>query len=113
MAQWPRCECLEHTPRGAAETDLIGQLGIADVIGYYICGTEEPHGSTGPFLVDAEVPNVFKAQIDEEADELDLPENDLIDGDHAIKWREFPARSQPLYVASITLCLRQDLRHAS
>ena len=66
-----------HSQEGPLFSQLIGQFGIADVIGYYICGTEEPHGSTGPFLVDAEVWKVFKDQIDEDADDQDLLEDGL------------------------------------
>jgi hypothetical protein len=60
-----------HSQEGPLFSQLIGQFGIVDVIGYYVCGTEEPHGSTGPFLVDAQVWDVFKDQVDEEADEKD------------------------------------------
>jgi hypothetical protein len=66
-----------HSQEGPLFSQFVGQFGIADVIGYYICGTEEPHGSTGPFLVDAEDWNVFYDQIDEEADEQDLFEDGL------------------------------------
>jgi hypothetical protein len=59
---------------GALFSQFIGQFGIADVIGYYNCGPEEPHGSTGPFLVDAEIWDPFEDQIDEEASEQDVSE---------------------------------------
>ncbi|KAF8487917.1 hypothetical protein F5888DRAFT_1409101 [Russula emetica] len=71
-----------RSQEGPLFSQLIGQFGIADVIGYYICGTEEPHGSTGPFLVDAKVWDVFKDQIDEEANEQDLVEDGLTPQHH-------------------------------
>jgi hypothetical protein len=66
-----------HSQEGPLFSQLIGQFGVVDIIGYYICGTEEPHGSTWPFLVNAEVWDVFKDQIYEEADEQDLLEGGL------------------------------------
>jgi hypothetical protein len=66
-----------HSQEGPLFSQFIGQFGIADVIGYYCCGPEEPHGSTGPFLVDAEIWDPFEDQIDEEANEQDLFEGGL------------------------------------
>ena len=63
-----------HSQEGPLFSQLVGQFGIADVIGYYICGTEEPHGSTGPFLVNAEVWDVFNSWIDKGTNKRDLPE---------------------------------------
>jgi hypothetical protein len=57
-----------HSQGGPLFSELIGQFGVIDVIGYYICGTEEPHGSTGPFLVNAEIWDIFNDQVYEEAD---------------------------------------------
>jgi hypothetical protein len=71
------CPIKGHSQEGPLLTQLIGQFGIVDVIGYYICGTEEPHGSTGPFLVNAEVWDVLKGQVCGEADEQDLLEGGL------------------------------------
>jgi hypothetical protein len=61
---------------GPLLSQLIGQFGIAGIIGYYTCGPEEPHDSTGPFLVDAEMWKPFKDQ-DEEANEQELFEGGL------------------------------------
>jgi hypothetical protein len=66
-----------HSQEGALFSQFIGQFGIADVIGYYNCGPEEPHGSTEPFLVDAEIWDPFEDQVDEEAHEQDLFESGL------------------------------------
>src|SRR6267142_814327 len=38
---------------------FVGHFGIADVVGFHICGPDEPHGSTQQFLQDAEFWNVF------------------------------------------------------
>ena len=77
----------EHSQEGPLFSQLIGQFGIADVIGYYSCGPEEPHGSTGPFLVDAEIWDPFVDQIDEETNEQDLFEGGLTPRRHEPKER--------------------------
>jgi hypothetical protein len=76
-----------HSQEGPQFSQLIGQFGIADVIGYYSCGPEEPHGSTGPFLVDAEIWDPFEDQLDEEANEQNLFEGGLTPRRHGPKKR--------------------------
>ncbi len=38
-----------HSQEGPLLSQFKGQFGIADVIGYHNCGTEDPHGSTERF----------------------------------------------------------------
>ncbi len=61
-----------RSQEGPLFSKFIGKFGITDVFGYHICGPEEPHSSTGPFLVDADFWKLFEDQIDEDADEWDL-----------------------------------------
>ena len=51
-----------HSQEGPLFSQFNGQFGIADVIGYHICGPEEPHGSTGRLLNGAEFWNIFDEQ---------------------------------------------------
>jgi hypothetical protein len=44
---------------GPLLSQFYGQFGIADVIGYYECGPEDPHGSTSRLLNDAKFWGVF------------------------------------------------------
>jgi hypothetical protein len=44
---------------GLLFSQLTGQFGIADVIGYYECGTEDPHGSTMRLMSGAKHWDVF------------------------------------------------------
>jgi len=55
-----------HSQEGLLLSQFNGQFGIADVIGYHDCGTEDPHGSTRRLLNGAEFWRVFEQQ--------DLPE---------------------------------------
>jgi hypothetical protein len=43
-----------------------GHFGIADVVGFHVCGADELHGSTQRFLQDAEFWNVFGGVDDRE-----------------------------------------------
>ena len=38
---------------------FVNHFGIADVVGFHVCGPDEPHGSTQRFFHDAEFWNVF------------------------------------------------------
>ena len=38
---------------------FVGHFGIVDIVGFHVCGPDEPHGSTQRFLQDAEFWNVF------------------------------------------------------
>ena len=49
-----------HSREGPLLSQFNGQFGIADVIGYHECGTEDPHGSTSRLLNDAEFWRVFE-----------------------------------------------------
>lgn len=71
-----------HPQEGPLFSEFISQFGIADVIGYYNCGPEEPHGSTRPFLVDTEIWDPLEDQIGEEANELYLVEGGLTPRGH-------------------------------
>ena len=55
-----------NSQEGPLFSQFNGQFGIADVIGYYDCEPEDPHGSTRHLLNDAEFWRVFEQQ--------DLPE---------------------------------------
>jgi hypothetical protein len=48
-----------HAQEGQLLSRFVGQFGIADVIGFHVCGPDEPHGSTQRFLRNAEFWNVF------------------------------------------------------
>ena len=48
-----------HSQEGPLLSQLYGNFGIADVVGYHECGTEDPHGSTRRLLNDAEYWGVF------------------------------------------------------
>ena len=48
-----------HSQEGPLFSQFNGQFGIADVIGYYNCEPEEPHGSTRRLLNGAEFWNGF------------------------------------------------------
>jgi len=56
----------EHPQECPLFSQFYGQFGIADIIGYYGCGTGDPHSSTRWLLNGAEFWNVFRQQ--------DLPE---------------------------------------
>jgi hypothetical protein len=56
-----------RSQEGPLLSQFNGQFGIADVIGYYECGPEDPHGSTGRLSNGAEFWSVF--------DQNDLPED--------------------------------------
>jgi hypothetical protein len=49
-----------QSQEGPLLSEFNGQFGIADVIGYHICGTEEPHGSTGRLFNNAEFWSAFE-----------------------------------------------------
>jgi hypothetical protein len=49
-----------HSQEGPLFSQFNGQFGIADIIGYHECGTEDPHGSTSRLLNGAEFWEVFK-----------------------------------------------------
>jgi hypothetical protein len=51
-----------QSQEGPLLSQFNGQFGIADVIGYHHCGTEDPHGSTRRLLNDAEFWRVFGQQ---------------------------------------------------
>jgi hypothetical protein len=51
-----------HSQEGPLFLQFYGQFGIADIIGYYDCGTGDPHGSTRRLLNGAEFWNVFQQQ---------------------------------------------------
>jgi hypothetical protein len=55
-----------HSQEGPLFLQFYGQFGIADVIGYYDCGTGDPHGSTRRLLNGAEFWKVLEQK--------DLPE---------------------------------------
>ena len=48
-----------RSEEGPLFSQFYGQFGIADVIGYYNCGTGDPHGSTTRFSNGARFWNVF------------------------------------------------------
>jgi len=48
-----------HSHEGPLFSQFTGQFGIADVLGYHECGTEDPHGSTMRFLNGAKFWDVF------------------------------------------------------
>ena len=49
-----------HSQEGPLFSQFVGQFGIADVIGYYVCGPNDSHGSTGPFFKGAEFWSVLE-----------------------------------------------------
>lgn len=51
-----------HPQEGPLLSQFYGQFGIADVIGYYNCRPEDPHGSTRGLLNNAKVWSLFKQQ---------------------------------------------------
>jgi hypothetical protein len=51
-----------HSQEGPLFSQFTGQFGIADVIGYHECGTEDPHGSTMRLLNGAQYWNIFGPQ---------------------------------------------------
>ena len=51
-----------HSQEGPLFSQLNGQFGIADVIGYHVCGTEDAHGSTRRLWKDAEFRRVSGQQ---------------------------------------------------
>jgi len=55
-----------HSQECPLFSQFYGQFGIADVIGYHVCGPKDPHGSTRHLLNNPEVWNGFGRQ--------DLPE---------------------------------------
>ena len=62
-----------YSEEGPLLSKFNGQFGIADVIGYYECGTQDPHGSTSRLLNDAEFWNIFE-QKDHPEGRLHEPE---------------------------------------
>lgn len=42
-----------HSQEGQLFSRVWGQFGVADVVGFYNCKPEEPHGTTGPFFKSA------------------------------------------------------------
>jgi hypothetical protein len=49
-----------HSREGQLLSQFNGQFGIADIVGYHECGTEDPHGSTLRFFNGAEFWSVFE-----------------------------------------------------
>lgn len=47
---------------GPLFSQFTGQFGIADVIGYHECGTEDPHGSTSRLLNGAKLWKIFESR---------------------------------------------------
>jgi len=43
-----------YSQEGQLLSRFVGKFGIADVVGYHICGTDEPHGKTQPLFRSAE-----------------------------------------------------------
>ena len=61
-----------HSQEGPLFSRFYGQFGIADIIGYHECGTEDPHGSTRRLFNEAECWRVFGQQDLHEPEERGL-----------------------------------------
>jgi hypothetical protein len=48
-----------QSQEGPLLSEFNGYFGIADVIGYHVCGTEDPHGSTSRLFNNAEFWSLF------------------------------------------------------
>ena len=51
-----------QSQEGPLLSHFNGQFGIADVVGYHICGPKDPHGSTKHLLNNAKFWKVFQKQ---------------------------------------------------
>jgi hypothetical protein len=48
-----------HSQEGPLFSQFFGQFGIGDVLGFYNCSSEEPHGSTSLFSKNAQYWNIL------------------------------------------------------
>ena len=48
-----------HPNEGQLLATFNGHFGIEDVIGYHVCGTDDPHGSTSPLVKSAKYWDIF------------------------------------------------------
>jgi hypothetical protein len=61
-----------YSQEGPLFSRFNGQFGITDVIGYYDCGAEDPHGSTARLLKGAEFWTLFEQSRSHEPEERGL-----------------------------------------
>ena len=61
-----------HSQEGWLFSRGFGQFGIADVVGFYSCKPEEPHGSMGPFFKSANFWSIFGDIHQQEPEERSL-----------------------------------------
>ena len=61
-----------HSQEGWLFSRGFGQFGIADVIGFYSCKLEEPHGSTRPFFKSAKFWSILDDNHHQEPEERGL-----------------------------------------